>query len=623
MTASTRFDWVMAALAAIGVIGTWLSRWAFLPGQPAGSETIGIILTWGAVTVIVALLVGAGFQGRRAGRSFAGSVPAGYGLSLVGFGLIGVGILLDQPTRALFGDPVLLEELVGVPQLLVTAGAVLVVTGPVRSSWRRAADLSNGRLGAVSWWIDRGPAVVAIAFALVLLGPVDWMHPTGEAWWMPAPADPAAGEPRNELFVMDADGSRQTRLVTHSSASIYAPAWSPDGSRIAYQLSPGAAEGSAGDLHLANADGSDPIPFSPRSDSPSWSPDGLQIVFHSDRSEEGNQDVHVADADGSNVRRLTTEPALDFIPMWSPDGTQIAFNTERSGRTEVWVMNVDGTDQHRLIDGGDSFVGSWSPDGMRIAFASNRDGDYEVYTADAAGSDVTQVTASDESDYDPRWSPDGARLLFVSFRDGEAELYLVDAEGGEPINLSRNATMDERAGATWSPDGAQILYSAHGNPPVEAVAFIRADLGVATVIVWSAVLAIVGLLIVSVGRPPGAFTLVLTIHAVLVAAPHGNLRFLPAAIVAGLIVDLGLFVAGRRFSPRATTMLAAVLVPAAFFACYFVALATLGLLDWSPHLWIGCVALAAIIGLLIGWIATWRSDPSGAVAVEAASVDLD
>ena len=203
--------------------------------------------------------------------------------------------------------------------------------------------------------------------------------------------------------------------------------------------------------------------------------------------------------------------------------------------------------------------------------------------------------------------------MFVSCRDGEAELYVVDAEGGEPINLSRNATMDERAGAAWSPDGARILYSAHGNPPVEAVAFIRADLGVATVFVWSAVLAIVGLLIVSVGRPPGAFTLVLTIHSVLVAAPHGNLRFLPAAIVAGVIVDLVLFVAGKRLPLRGTTMLAAVLVPAAFFACFFAALATLGLLDWSPHLWIGSVALAAIIGLLFGWIATWRSDPRGAV----------
>ena len=611
MTASTRFDWVMAAMAAIGVIGTWLARWAFLPGWPVDSETSGTILTWAAVAVIVGLLAVAGFRGRRAGRSVASSVPAGYGLSLVGFGLIGLGALLDQPTRALFGDPVSLEGLVWVPQLLVAAGAVLVVTGPVRSTWRRAVDLSDGRPGAVSWWIDRGPAVVAIAFALVLPSPVDWMHPAGEAWWMPAPADPAAGEARNELFVMDADGSRQTRLVTHS-VSIYAPAWSPDGSRIAYQLSPGAAEGSAGDLHLADADGSDPIPFSPRSDSPSWSPNGLQIVFHSDRSEDGNQDVHIADADGSNVRRLTSEPALDFIPKWSPDGRRIAFNTERSGRTEVWVMNVDGTDQHRLIDGGDSFVGSWSPDGMRIAFASNRDGDYEVYTADAAGSDVTQITTSAASDYDPRWSPDGAQLLFVSFRDGEAELYLVDAEGGEPINLSRNATMDERAGATWSPDGARILYSAHGNPPVEAVAFIRADLGVATVLVWSAVLAIVGLLIVSVGRPPGAFALVMAIHVVLVAVPHGNLRFLPAAIVAGLIVDLVLFVATRRLSPRATTMLAAVLVPAAYFACYFVSLATLGLLDWSPHLWIGSVALAAIIGFLFGWIATWRSDPRGA-----------
>jgi len=613
VAASSRFDWVMAAMAAIGVIGTWLARWAFLSGQPAGSETIGSILTWAAVTVIVVLLAMAGLRGRRAGKSVPGSVPAGYGLSLVGLGLIGIAVVLEQPTRAVFGDPVSLEGLVWIPQLLLVAGSVLVVTGPVRSTWRRAAEPSNARPGAVSWWIDRGPAVVAIAFALVLPSPVDWMHPMGEAWWMPAPADPAAGEARNELFVMDADGSRQTRLVTHSSVSIYAPAWSPDGSRIAYQLSPGAAEESDGDLHLANADGSGPIPFSPRSDSPSWSPDGRQIVFHSDRSEAGNQDVHIADADGSNVRRLTTEPTLDFIPMWSPNGSRIAFNTERSGRTEVWVMNVDGTDQHRLVDGGDSFVGSWSPDGMRIAFASNRDGDYEVYTADAAGSDVTQITASDASDYDPRWSPDGAQLLFVSFRDGEAELYLVDAEGGEPINLSRNATMDERAGAAWSPDGARILYSAHGNPPVEAVAFIRADLGVATVLVWSAVLAIVGLLIVSVGRPPGAFALVMAIHVVLVAAPHGNLRFLPAAIVAGLIVDLVLFVAGKRLPLRGTTMLAAVLVPAAFFACYFVALAMLGLLDWSPHLWIGSVATAGIIGSLGGWIATWRSDPRGAV----------
>ena len=78
-------------------------------------------------------------------------------------------------------------------------------------------------------------------------------------------------------------------------------------------------------------------------------------------------------------------------------------------------------------------------------------------------------------------------------------------------------------------------------------------------------------------------------------------------------MDLVLFVAGRRLPARATTMLAALLVPAAFFACYFVALATLGLLDWSPHLWIGSITLAAITGLLVGWIATWPNDSRGAV----------
>jgi hypothetical protein len=146
---------------------------------------------------------------------------------------------------------------------------------------------------------------------------------------------------------------------------------------------------------------------------------------------------------------------------------------------------------------------------------------------------------------------------------------------------------------------------------------------VATVLVWSAVLAIVGLLIVSVGYPLGAFTLVLTIHAAFVAAPHGNLRFLPAALASGVIVDVVLFVAGKRLRPRATAVLAAALVPAAYFASYFVTLAMLALLDWSAHLWIGSIALATMIGLLLGWVVTWwdyprralptagRSDPGG------------
>ena len=78
------------------------------------------------------------------------------------------------------------------------------------------------------------------------------------------------------------------------------------------------------------------------------------------------------DADGSNVVRLTTSPALDRFPIFSPDGTKIAFTSNRDGNTEIYVMNADGTDQTRITNrpGGDSQP-NWSPDGTRIAWRSS------------------------------------------------------------------------------------------------------------------------------------------------------------------------------------------------------------------------------------------------------------
>jgi hypothetical protein len=135
---------------------------------------------------------------------------------------------------------------------------------------------------------------------------------------------------------------------------------------------------------------------------------------------------------------------------------------------------------------------------------------------------------------------------------------------------------------------------------------IRADLGIASVLVWSAVFAVAALLLAGLGPPFGAITLVLTIEVTLVAALQANYRFIPPAIVAGLIVDLVLLATRRRVSRRGTAILAAAFMPMTFFALYFLALALLGQLDWSVHLWLGGIALAGGIGLFVGLLATHK-----------------
>jgi Tol biopolymer transport system component len=97
-----------------------------------------------------------------------------------------------------------------------------------------------------------------------------------------------------------------------------------------------------------NADGSSPqrLTTSQGTDeNPAWSPDGSKIAFDTDRSEPGNLDVWVMNADGSAQHPVAASPALDALPAWSPDGRQIAFASERSGKSKrrVYVMNADGS----------------------------------------------------------------------------------------------------------------------------------------------------------------------------------------------------------------------------------------------------------------------------------------
>ena len=207
------------------------------------------------------------------------------------------------------------------------------------------------------------------------------------------------------------------------------------------------------EIYLMNADGSNQtrLTNSTGNDSrPHWSPDGSKIAFLSGR--DGNPEIYVMTSAGGNQTRLTDNSAADDAPVWSPDGSKIAFQSNRDGNPEIYVMTSAGGNQTRLTDNSaadDAPV--WSPDGSKIAFQSNRDGNPEIYVMTSAGGNQTRLTVNSGEDQLPAWSPDGSKIAF-QFESGPGaplEVYVMNADGSGQTRLTINTSRDDVA--AWSP----------------------------------------------------------------------------------------------------------------------------------------------------------------------------
>jgi Tol biopolymer transport system component len=216
-----------------------------------------------------------------------------------------------------------------------------------------------------------------------------------------------------DIFVIYSNGTGSTRITTATGADLD-PAWSPDGSKIAF-----ASERDGNfEIYSMSSSGENPVRLTqnPASDSrPAWSPDGSRIAFVSNR--DGNSEIYVMNADGTNQLRLTSNLAVDSDPDWSPDGTRIAFSSERE-IGGIWIMSADGSDASRITSNvrGD-YQPAWSPDGSRIAFsrglsATSRD----IYFVSSDGSSIVPFVTDRENASDPSWSPDGRNLTFATLQ---------------------------------------------------------------------------------------------------------------------------------------------------------------------------------------------------------------
>lgn len=232
------------------------------------------------------------------------------------------------------------------------------------------------------------------------------------------------------LVFLDVD-SRAERTVA-AEVPLYDACWSPDGLRIAYtRVGQTPGQGNL-DVFISGPDGADAVRFAgdagglSHEEYPAWSPDGRQIAYSS--TFQGNQEIYVADVDGQNRRRITSDPAIDAHPAWSPDSRRLVFATNRWGDLELAEVDVAGENLVRLTRSArlDDYP-VYSPDGKRLAFVSNRDGNAEIYVLDRADLSVRNVTQNPAIDTYPAWTPDG-RLTFVSNRDDGFDIYVVKPE---------------------------------------------------------------------------------------------------------------------------------------------------------------------------------------------------
>ena len=273
------------------------------------------------------------------------------------------------------------------------------------------------------------------------------------------------------LYVIDVDGTGETKITNPTQPFVASPHWLPDGSRLLFSFAPPFEES----VYVISADGGADLKLADGY-APVWSPDGERIAFvggSTGLSLSGESDIYVMNRDGTGVRKLARYGWSDLIPQcfwwstwsWSPDGELIAYDDMAA--EHIYLATVEGEAEPRSLTGG--FGPTWSPDGSRIAFSTWRPGWEEakagctIQLTNVEGERETEELTAGES---ASWSPDGRRIAFL--RDGD--LFVINADGTGERKLADTAKdwglLEDpgyRAEPRWSPDGSRLLASPAGD----------------------------------------------------------------------------------------------------------------------------------------------------------------